>query len=212
MRLDKKIKAEYERSNLSTVRPLFVTPIFSRNLSGFEQLVSVVKNLRQNDKGKIKSNIGGWHSEENLHENQDFLLLRDKILNFSTNAFKYAAVSDDFTPVITNMWAIINRPGDYNRSHMHQNNYLSGVFYLKIPHNSGSLVFFDPRPQAEVISPPKTENEPINLSSLVNWDPKENDLIIFPSWLRHEVEINTSAEDRIVVSFNIAYREQRRNQ
>jgi len=106
-------------------------------------------------------------------------------------------------PQMSGMWAVINKPQSRNALHNHPFNYLSGVFYLQIPTDSGALVFHDPRPQAEVISPPKKPNESIHTSNRVSWAPKPNDLIFFPSWLNHEVEINNSKEDRIVISFNL---------
>lgn len=198
---------------MSSLHPLFITPVFFRSLPDFEHLIPVIEDLCQkgekiasrDSSAKKWSTVGGWNSRDNLHENPDFFSLRDKIIIFSENAFKHMAVADDYEPAIKDMWAVINKPGDYNSSHVHSRNYLSGVFYLKVPENSGSLIFYDPRAQAEIISPPKKKNEPIGLSHWGNWDPKENDLILFPAYLRHGVETNNSKEDRIVVSFNIIY-------
>tara|TARA_R100000008_G_C3560485_1_gene155840 strand:+ start:541 stop:879 length:339 start_codon:yes stop_codon:yes gene_type:complete len=104
---------------------------------------------------------------------------------------------------MTGMWAMVNGPGSKNHLHIHAFNYLSGVFYLKVPPQSGKIIFHDPRPQVEILSPPKKEDESIHISGRVSWEPKENDLIFFPSWLRHEVETNESKEERIVISFNL---------
>jgi uncharacterized protein (TIGR02466 family) len=72
-----------------------------------------------------------------------------------------------------------------------------------VPPDSGPLVFHDPRPQSEVLSPPKKIGETIHTSSRVSWSPKQNDLLFFPSWLNHEVEENNSNEERIILSFNL---------
>ena len=77
------------------------------------------------------------------------------------------------------------------------------MFYLQVPKDSGSLIFHDPRPQSEVLSPPKKQGENLHTAHRVTWEPKQNDLLVFPSWLQHEVEINNSQEERIVISFNI---------
>ena len=115
----------------------------------------------------------------------------------------HLSVEDHMVPQLSGMWAVINKPQSINTLHNHPFNYLSGVFYLQVPLDSGALVLHDPRPQAEVISPPKKPNESIHTSPRVSWSPKPNDLIFFPSWVNHEVEINNSKEDRIVISFNI---------
>ena len=85
-------------------------------------------------------------------------------------------------------------------------NYLSGVFYLKAPKKCGNIVFLEPKPQSEVLSPPKTDKASIHLAHSVQWEPVENSLIFFPSWLQHEVQTNNSDEDRVIISFNINWR------
>ena len=43
-------------------------------------------------------------------------------------------------PGLGNMWANINYPGSYNKQHMHPNSQWSGVYYVKVPKNSGSYL------------------------------------------------------------------------
>ena len=76
-------------------------------------------------------------------------------------------IIEKMIPEVTGMWAVVNGPGSSNRLHNHPFNYLSGVFYLKVPSNSGALVFHDPRPQSEGLSPPKKSGETIYTSSRV---------------------------------------------
>ena len=57
-----------------------------------------------------------------------------------------------------------------------------------------------------MLSPPKKDNATVHLAHSVQWKPEENNLIFFPSWLQHEVKINNSDEDRVVISFNINWR------
>ena len=129
--------------------------------------------------------------------------MKSEIINLSQEAMGHLDIVDEMIPEITGMWAVVNGPGSSNRLHNHPFNYLSGVFYLQVPEDSGSLIFHDPRPQSEVLSPPKKQGENLHTAHRVTWVPKQNDLLIFPSWLQHEVEINNSQEERIVISFNI---------
>ena len=115
----------------------------------------------------------------------------------------HLSVEDYMTPELSGLWAMVNAPGSRNKLHSHPFNYLSGVFYLQVPPDSGTLVFHDPRPQSEILSPPKKSDESIHTSSRVSWSPKQNDLLFFPSWLNHEVEENNSNEERIILSFNL---------
>ena len=120
-------------------------------------------------------------------------------------------IIDEMIPSMTGMWAVVNGPGSSNRLHNHPYNYLSGVFYLQVPPQSGALVFHDPRPPAEILSPPKKPGESIHTSHRVSWNPIPNDLLFFPSWLYLEVEENNSHEERIVKSFNIELTRSKKN-
>ena len=111
-------------------------------------------------------------------------------------------MEDHCEPELTGMWAMINGPETHNKLHSHPHNYLSGAFYLQVPENSGKLTFHNPHPQSEVLAPPMKTDQSIHLAPRVGWQPKVKDLLIFPAWLNHEVEINNSKEDRIMLSFN----------
>ena len=163
--------------------------------------------MRENDeKGMPRSNVGGWHSHDEIYKIKKFKPLVGDILKYAKDCFDHMDVKDNFVPEITGMWGIINPPGSRNNVHTHPYNYLSGVLYLKTPPKSGNIVFLEPKPQAEVLSPPKKDNATIHLAHSVQWEPKENSLIFFPSWLQHEVQINNSDEDRVIISFNINWR------
>ena len=73
----------------------------------------------------------------------------------------HLSIIDQIVPIITGMWAVVNGPGSSNRLHSHPYNNMSGVFYLQVPEDSGALVFHDPRPQSEVLAPPKKPGESI---------------------------------------------------
>jgi uncharacterized protein (TIGR02466 family) len=150
-----------------------------------------------------KTNEGGWHSQDELHGDSRFSTLKSEIINLSQEVMNHLAVEDHLIPEISGMWAVVNGPGSSNKLHTHPFNYISGVFYLQVPPDSGPLVFWDPRPQNEVLLPPKKPEESIHISNRVSWAPKPNDLILFPSWLSHEVEKNNSTQERIVLSFNL---------
>ena len=110
---------------------------------------------------------------------------------------------------IINYWANVNRKHCYNIDHAHQGSLLSAVFYVKVPENSGRITFSNPNALL-MESYLHGKNLNVNydsvyyaLSSIFTMEPKENSLIIFPSWLTHRVEPNGSDEDRISISFNL---------
>ena len=105
------------------------------------------------------------------------------------------------------MWANINYPGSYNKQHMHPNSQWSGVYYVKVPENSGRLFIEDPRSGPNIILPRRVKNLPKALWRVVVYPAIEGQMIMFPAWLPHGVEMNESKEKgekgwRVSVSFN----------
>ena len=110
-------------------------------------------------------------------------------------------------PVLGNMWANINGPGNFNRPHLHPNSLFSGVYWIKTPINSGNLMLYDPRPGAHTTMPNRKKGKlPPELWREVHYEPKAGRCIMFPSWLWHEVQSNRSNDTRISVSFNFLQR------
>ena len=97
---------------------------------------------------------------------------------------------------------LINKKNSFNLRHNHQNCYFSAVYYVKKPKRSGDISFFDPV-EAKTYRHPEKEKSTIYSNQVVTLEPKEGDLLVFPSYLYHSVKPNLSDEDRIVISFNI---------
>ena len=187
---------------------MFITPVFTTELENNYNLEQKLYDLQKQDKvGSPKSNVKGWHSKEDLYLHEGFKEVTQDIMFQAQECFNALSVERKYGPEMTGLWGMINPPGSRNNVHTHPYNYLSGVYYLKTPPKSGNLVFLEPKPQAEVLSPPKKKDASIHLAHSVDFEPKENTLIFFPSWLQHEVKINSSNEDRVILSFNINWRE-----
>jgi Putative 2OG-Fe(II) oxygenase len=73
---------------------------------------------------------------------------------------------------------------------------------LKAPINAGNVIFSDPRVAARVLVPPIKE---FNIWTLpkIAYKPNEGMMLLFPSWLMYEMEVNLSDENRIYLSFNL---------
>lgn len=122
-----------------------------------------------------------------------------------TNAIKHNVPRCDdqeLGDLFISTWVNINNRGNYNSRHTHSNgiNFLSGVYYVTVPKNSGNIVFFDPKSMIFSSAP---DGEYYRRSASEVCEPKENMLLLFPSWLEHEVEQNNTDEDRISISFNL---------
>ena len=187
---------------------LFPTPVWTLTLDNYkeinEKMFNFIKSEQNKDQlGIKKSNVKGQHSK-------DFDLKQEDPQNFI--AFILPAIEQVMTDMnwerkkqtvkIDNMWAIINIGGSANLRHQHGNSTISGAYYVRAPINSGDIVFYDPRP-APVYSHPNVTNPNILNAQVNGVSPKEGALVLFPSYLDHSVNENKSAEERIVISFNI---------
>ena len=105
---------------------------------------------------------------------------------------------------MNSFWININRFKDYNQYHTHPGSLFSGVYYIKSLSNSGNIEFKHPASKSiESYWNEKISN--INPSNSCVWEiePVENRLLIFPSWLEHQVLPNVTQKDRISLSFNL---------
>jgi uncharacterized protein (TIGR02466 family) len=102
---------------------------------------------------------------------------------------------------ITQSWLNKTKPGESHHSHFHRNSYLSAVFYISCLPKDYINIEKSHRSYDNMIFPIKKTTE-WNVSGL-SVRVTEGDLIIFPSWVRHNVSLNkTKNRERISLAFN----------
>ena len=198
----------------------FPTMIYSSKLHDAKELNErLVRNIREeqqaDEKGIQRSNftnLGGWHSRNNLHKKKKFSEIASRITSTAQKISEDCGYDPEWELKIGTMWSIINSPGSFNRSHIHPGCLLSGVYYVQAPENSGDIEFTEPRTQHLMdqakFAPGK--KRPNKCWTKVKYKPTEGKMIIFPSWLYHAVYPNLSeaigegASDRIIISFNLS--------
>jgi uncharacterized protein (TIGR02466 family) len=191
-RLKKKIKV------IETFKSCVAEIKLNENL---EELITFFKKLKINE-GRKLSNVGGFQSK-NLNLNDPSLKsLIEKIEDFS-NIFCNQFLNINKKLNLINIWANINNFKDFNLPHVHNFSILSGVFYIKIPKNSGSLIFKSNDQLENFVHPSLIVNYNNYNSSIWKFSPKINTLYLFPSWYIHYVESNLSNKERISTSFNL---------
>ncbi len=79
---------------------------------------------------------------------------------------------------------------------------MSGTYYVETPRGSPGLKFEDPRLERFMAAPPrKARARPAN-KAWITVPAKAGHLVLFESWLRHEVAPEAYAGERVSVSFN----------
>jgi uncharacterized protein (TIGR02466 family) len=183
----------------------FVNPIWKTTLDiDVEQLSLYVLDLQKNNLGLIKSNQGGWHSDTIFNNapiaHQDLVYQINQLL---VEIHKYMGFKSNSTPSIKHSWYIVNGPGHYNKKHLHFNSLYSGAFYVNIPDgDSGDIIFYRDNLSQGFINENNIENYNNMNSSSASYKPETGMLLIFPSWMEHEVTANLTSSNRIVFSFN----------
>ena len=162
------------------------------------------KKRKEDPKGRVISNEGGWQSYSlSLKEN----LLTDFILHTLNDYFTQNKLLHSWIRVtLLNAWVNINNKGHSNSAHIHGGSTLSGVFYLKVPENSGKIVFQSPHDYTYHRERISYTDEVIKALYHYHdfwYTPQEGCILLFPSNLLHKVSVNQSRQDRISVSFNL---------
>ncbi|MBI4289859.1 MAG: 2OG-Fe(II) oxygenase family protein [Betaproteobacteria bacterium] len=145
----------------------------------------------------------GWQSDQTLHQLEEFRDLRLCIDNAVKSVMRFLKISDAAFE-ITGCWANVLAEGAAHKAHSHPNNYLSGVYYVQAHCGSDAINFHDPRNQTGVIRPPVTELTAENIDQVVV-RVTSGTLLVFPSYLQHSVDANSSDRERISISFNIMF-------
>ena len=187
----------------------FPTIIYIKDLPNAFQLNQYLEQKiiqwSQQDKGEQKTNAGGWHSKTDMNKKEEYNPLTKELFNMQDEIYQKEHLS--LKPVLGNMWANINYPGNFNRPHLHPNSLFSGVYFIKTPQKSGNFMIYEPRPGVQYTMPNRKEVKlPPELWREVQYEPVAGRCIMFPSWLWHEVKPNQSNDIRISVSFNFLQR------
>ena len=104
------------------------------------------------------------------------------------------------------LWFNLNRKGDYNIQHSHGNTDFAATYWIKVPPDSGDIVFVNPN-QGRLLLP-LTGNHKFKTFNILNSDQytyksKVMELCIFPAELQHYVMRNNNKQDRMSLSFNV---------
>lgn len=101
---------------------------------------------------------------------------------------------------MTTCWVNIMNPGCAHSLHIHPQSVISGTYYVSLPKGASTLRFEDPRYAHFMNRPPVTPQSPYQTH--ICMQAKSRDFILFESWLRHDVPVNTQKAPRISISFN----------
>lgn len=100
------------------------------------------------------------------------------------------------------LWINILGEGGHHSGHIHPNSVISGTCYVAIPESAGRIKFEDPRLPMMMAAPPLKSDAPVEASRFFYVAPTAGDVLMWESWLRHEVMASQTEDARISISFN----------
>jgi len=160
-----------------------------------EKIAEWILDFKKNNEGRKVSNQGGW--QESIDKYQHDPIFKDYIQAIiQTLKITKLKLSPE-TQVAIHSWANVNEKGNWNLLHDHPGVALSGVYYVKVPKNSGDILFFDPRKLNNLDASFEEQRK------VIGSEPVAGNLFIFPPYLEHMVTPSTSDETRISIAFNI---------
>ncbi len=106
---------------------------------------------------------------------------------------------------LEDIWINILPEGGIHTAHIHPHSVISGTTYVAMPPGTSAIKFEDPRHQMMMAAPPRLKDAGEDHQSFIYVKPSVGDVLLWESYLRHEVPMNMAEDHRISISFNYAW-------
>ena len=106
---------------------------------------------------------------------------------------------------LDSLWINILPEGGIHTSHIHPHSVISGTTYVAMPEGASAIKYEDPRSAMMMASPMRVKDARPEMRQFIYVAPDVGDVLLWESWLRHEVPMNMAEEERISVSFNYGW-------
>lgn len=202
---------------MARISSLFVTRLYRAHLSEFAPLVdaaeleaSCLSIAGDDEAGQDWCEANGYPGYTSYASLGDlpwrFPIFADlvKALDAHVAAFAedLAFDLDGRALVLEDLWINILPEGGTHASHIHPHSVISGTTYVAMPKGVSALKLEDPRSARMMAAPPRKKDAREDLRMFVYVAPEVGEVLLWESWLRHEVPMNMSEDERVSVSFN----------
>jgi uncharacterized protein (TIGR02466 family) len=106
---------------------------------------------------------------------------------------------------MTDCWVNIMPRGVAHGLHLHPLATISGTYYVRTPRAGPGLKVEDPRLERMMAAPPRRAGAARSNRPWIVLPARAGGVLLFESWLRHEVPANRTAGERISISFNYGW-------
>ena len=205
---------------MATIDTLFVTKVYRAELSGAkaERLngeleaacLSIAEDDRAGQRWCARNGYPGYTSYASLNDLPwrvpvfgDLVKQLDAHVGAFAKAVEYDLGGKPLA--LDSLWINILPPGGVHTSHIHPHSVVSGTYYVTVPDGASALKLEDPRLGFMMAAPPRRKRAGPENRPFAYLAPKPGTVLLWESWLRHEVPLNEAESERISVSFNYAW-------
>src|SRR5438270_457731 len=197
------------------VRSLFVTKLYETGLSDdplLDELARSIRSLAAEDQAgrrwSKEHRYAGYTSYASLNDlprrDPAFASLAKLLTRHAAQFADECAFDPPRKPKLDSLWVNLLKSGGHHGGHIHPHSVISGTLYVEVPAGSGAIRFEDPRLPSMMAAPARRKDAPPELQPFVSVEPRPGLLLLWESWLRHEVLAGKAKGDRLSISFNFA--------
>jgi uncharacterized protein (TIGR02466 family) len=106
---------------------------------------------------------------------------------------------------MTDCWVNVMPQHVTHGLHLHPASTLSGTYYVRVPRGAPGLKFEDPRLDRFMAAPPRRADATPAARTWHTEPARAGNVVLFESWLRHEVPANPVVTERVSISFNYSW-------
>ena len=205
---------------MSDIKSLFATRLYHAALNEHsptvdtDELAASCLAISEDDEAGQdwceKNDFPGYTSYASLTDlDWRFPIFKDLVTALDSHVAEFAKDLDfdldGKTITLDSLWINILPYGGIHTAHIHPHSIISGTTYVAMPEGTSAIKFEDPRLAMMMAAPPRKKTARDELRSFFYAQPKVGEILLWESWLRHEVPLNMAEDDRISVSFNYSW-------
>lgn len=189
--------------------PLFTCPLFIMEKPEYLTITRKISKkfiAKRKKQAELNPNYPVYMTES-INYDSEMLDFANFVANVSWDILNNQGYAMNlFSTFFTEMWTQEHHQYSTMEKHIHGNGaVLSGFYFLDVPKNSSRIIFHEPK-DAKVITnlPEKDMSEGTHASCMINFEPKEGQLMFTNSWLPHSFTKNESKKPIRFIHFNVA--------
>ena len=202
---------------MTSIETLFATTLYRERLSGagasrlIRELPDATRAIAADDTaGQAWCEANGYRGYTSYASLNDLPwrdpVIADLVTHLDGHVAAFARALDydlgRHRLVLDSIWVNILSAGGSHTSHIHPNSAISGTYYVEVPPGAGGLKLEDPRHPFMMASPPRRPSARVGNRSHVTVTPRAGQVLLWESFVRHEVLAGAATADRISISFN----------